>query len=129
MTETLPTPPSWVADHECGDQCCTVTMQVMRPINASTESPVLQLWLDNWHKTLRLYYELSEESAVGYGPVYTCLSITGEQKQYTIEIRDCEKILGGSELLFSLLLDKVDGHECMMLLASTGEVRFFGEAD
>ena len=119
MTESLPTPPAWLADQESGDNCCTVIMKVMRPIKASPESPALQLWLDNWHKTLHLYYALSEAEVNDVCPVLTCLSITGEQKQYIIEIQDDEKILGGPKLRFSCLLSSTEGHECMILLAST----------
>ncbi len=121
------TPPNWLKTHEDGDYCCTVTMQVLRPIVLSPSTQTLRLWVKKWHEALSLYYKISPDMADSYGPVYTHLKVIGESK-YTVEIMDCEKILGGKEVLFSSVLNSAEAHECMVLLASTGAVRFYGES-
>jgi hypothetical protein len=118
------TPPTWLKLKEDADYCCTVTMQVLRPIFISSSNETLSLWLKKWHEVLRLYYKISPDDADNYDPVYTHLKIINKSI-YSVEIMDCEKLLGGEKLLFFSALSSAEAHECMTLLASTGAVRFY----
>jgi hypothetical protein len=111
--------PEWVGEQGTNDYSNgTVYFTTISPILATTTMPRLAVWLQAWNETLPRWYKLG---SAGYGQVYTVLKIKGAQEG-TVQIRDGERVMGGPEVLFSMLLSTEEKYECMRLLISNGKV-------